>query len=490
MLARSEDETHGTGQESPAQLAPVSDPLGHARAGERPGGLEARRQDDRPVESSAADLEGEALARLRIRFGAFRLVDEDLVDFGEQPVELRDPRAREHRERAFRVGSAERADGRERQDDVADPVRRANERPHAPRPARAFSSSASTARDGPRERALARLRPARGDQARPFFGVAQERGGGGFPRLGRERGDEAPGRAVVRELRNAAHGVGQHGTSRGHRFDESERRALALGRQEQEMAGRESRSDVLDLPREDAAARRRRGRRRAPRRRTRSGPEPRKKQRRIEAAAHEAREDLDRDVLPLPAVEGADVHEPEGGRGRHRSVDEGLGGKAVRDHRDPRRRDSGRFERRGHGRGDGEEAVRGAILHARQRMSGRAEDDAPVDDERAARSRAAPHGGAVSARVSRVEDVRPEEPGGPGHATRGDRARPRSRAAPPRRRSRPASQDSASGAPRLPTNLTAWPRRESSARSRRRLPLSAAQRSAEVEGEQPHTAGG
>src|ERR1039458_5922788 len=144
VLTWTEEKTHGAGQESPAQLAPVSDPLGHARAGEHPGGLEARRQDDRPVESSGTDLQGEALARLRIRFGAFRLVDEDLVHFREQPVELRDPRAREHRKRAFRVGRAERADSRKRQDDVADPVRRPNERPHVPRLARALSSSAST----------------------------------------------------------------------------------------------------------------------------------------------------------------------------------------------------------------------------------------------------------------------------------------------------------------------------------------------------------
>src|ERR1019366_4378894 len=143
VLTWTEEKTHGAGQESPAQLAPVSDPLGHARGGEHPGCLEARRQDDRPVESSGTDLQGEALARLRIRFGAFRLVDEDLVHFREQPVELRDPRAREHRKRAFLVGRAERADSRKRQDDVADPGRRPNERPHVPRLPRAASRDAT-----------------------------------------------------------------------------------------------------------------------------------------------------------------------------------------------------------------------------------------------------------------------------------------------------------------------------------------------------------
>src|SRR5258708_5532897 len=38
-------------------------------------------------------------------------------------------------------------------------------------------------RDGPFERALARLLPARGNHPRPLFGVREKREGGGFPRI-------------------------------------------------------------------------------------------------------------------------------------------------------------------------------------------------------------------------------------------------------------------------------------------------------------------
>jgi hypothetical protein len=253
------------------------------------------------------------------------------------------------------------------------------------------------------------------------------------------------------------------------------------------MAGRESRSDVPNLFREDAAVRdTESGRAGLDGGSLRAGAE--KKQRRIDAAAHEAREDLDRDVLPFLAVEGANVDEPEGRRGRDRSVDESLGGKAVRNHRDPRPRDSGRFERRGHGRGDGEKAARGSIFHAGESMSGRAKDDAPVDDERPARSRTAPHGGTVSARISRVKDVRLEEPGGPGHGQeetgRGFGAGRRLRHVDPAA----VSQDLGERRPAPPDE----PDRVATARKlreeQRRLPLAAAQRGAEVEGEQPHAA--
>lgn len=121
-------------------------------------------------------------------------------------------------------------------------------------------------------------------------------------------------------------------------------------------------------------------------------------------------------------------------------------------------------------------------------MSGRAEDDAPVDDERPAGGRSAPHGGTVSARISRVKDVRLEEPGGPGHEQeetgRGLGTGRRLRHVDPaavsqdlgERRPAPADEpDGVSAAREL--------REEES-----RLPLAAAQRGAEVEGEQPHAA--
>jgi hypothetical protein len=119
-------------------------------------------------------------------------------------------------------------------------------------------------------------------------------------------------------------------------------------------------------------------------------------------------------------------------------------------------------------------------------MPGGTEDDAPMDDERASGRRAAPHRRPVSARVSRVKEVRSEEARGPGHGEEEARGGLGTGRHLDDLEPAPAAQDSRQRRFSPPDEPDGVAAARELLEEEGRLPLAAAQRSAEVEGEQPH----
>ncbi len=138
--------------------------------------------------------------------------------------------------------------------------------------------------------------------------------------------------------------MGENGTAGRHRLEENEWCGLDVARQEEEVAGREPRGDVVDASLEGAPA----VDAEAPcagldtgARRTVSE----KRDANVQPFGEEPREDVDDDSLSLPAVEGSGVNEAERGSGERRTLDEREGRETVGDDGDLSGRDSGREER-------------------------------------------------------------------------------------------------------------------------------------------------